>query len=79
MAFVKKCCEARLNEVRKESKQETAKKIKEIIKEISIMPNRDDRICCQGGLKVGLLDGGGVGRFDVTDLLEKSFKELKKE
>lgn len=44
--------------------------IEKTIKKIRKMPNRDDKICCTGGVKLGILDGGGVGRFAVIELLE---------
>ena len=44
--------------------------IEKTIKKIRKMPNRDDKICCTGGVKLSILDGGGVGKFDVIKLLE---------
>lgn len=28
------------------------------------------KICCTGGVKLSILDGGGVGKFEVIKLLE---------
>ena len=46
------------------------------IKKIRKLPNRDDKVCCVGGVKMLSLDGGGVGRFEVIKILE-NLKHIK--
>ena len=43
--------------------------VKDIINEIRALPNRDDQILA----KICLLDGGGVNKFEVIDIIEKRF------
>jgi len=72
-----------VKEARENEKEKHNQQIREIIEAVQKMPNRDDyiqRILGQE-LAIGILDGGGVKRFDVIKLLEnylEHFKEGKK-
>lgn len=47
--------------------------IRRILKQIRVLPNRDDKIHA----KLLLLDGGGVNRFEVMKIIEEEVgKEL---
>ncbi len=46
-------------------------------KEIRELPNRDDMIQKHQKIKLGILDGGGVGCFNVLDLIDKAFEDIK--
>jgi len=53
--------------------------IKRILERINQLPNRDDSIMPSGKykLKLGVLDGGGVGKFEVMNIIKEEVgKEL---
>lgn len=60
-----------LNDFKKEMK----KRIKKVIKKIREMPNRDDWLQKDLPMAKNILDGGGVKRLDVIDLIEKELKK----
>jgi len=44
--------------------------IKEVKKEINSEPNRDDKICLDNGKRLAITDGGGIGKFEVFEIIE---------
>ena len=49
-------------------------KIRKTIETIRKMPNRDDKLYGKNGVAIGLLDGGGISKFEVIKLLEDLIK-----
>jgi len=48
--------------------------IRDLIEKIRVLPNRDDKLYVMTGKKamsISVLDGGGVGRFEVIKMLKE--------
>lgn len=55
----------------------TESDLREAIEKIRALPNRDDKLYGKNGVAFAILDGGGVGRFEVIHILEKLLEAKK--
>ena len=44
---------------------------------IRLMPNRDEKIQRHNKVKLCVMDGGGVGCFDVLHMIDEAFEDVK--
>jgi len=52
--------------------------LKNLKKQIRELPNRDDKLYPEQTFRVGVLDGGGVGRFQILGKIEIIEKKIEK-